>query len=63
MDDNPVALLPKLAEEPALLPFGHADLFGRLLLCDQFLLGPFSGPPAGLARPGSSAVVISTLPK
>jgi hypothetical protein len=34
---------PQLAQQSPHLPFGNADLLGRLLLRNQFLLGLFQG--------------------
>jgi hypothetical protein len=38
MDYCFVSHAPQLHQQPPHLPLGHADLFGRLLLRDQFLL-------------------------
>ena len=43
MDDGAISLASQLAKQAPHLPFRDADLFGRLLLRDQFLFGLFQG--------------------
>jgi len=43
MDYRLVPFPPQLAQEPPDLPLRDADLLGRLLLSDQFLLGLLQG--------------------
>ena len=43
MDYRPVPFPPQLAQESPHLPLRDADLLGRLLLRDQFLLGLLQG--------------------